>query len=121
MRQIIRNRKASNGWQGYEPEQYWAIYVERAIKNKWKRLKGFSLYHENWLAIYENAPLFSAQIDLDKATALLIQRISAVWRERPRFDRVFIETGRSIVRLSPASHDIIEVNDLWPLPIRRPI
>jgi hypothetical protein len=115
MRAKLRDNKiTSDGWSGDSPEREWALWVQRAVDRKLKKIAspGFQVFDRNWLAAYDNLPL--PYLHLEQAVASLRPLLADRWSRVPSFDIVFVERGPVIVRITKMASQHLVLNDLWP-------
>jgi hypothetical protein len=115
MRELLRQtRLTSSGWSGDEPEREFALFVRDAIDRKLSLLRKahFEKFDQNWLLVYDNAPL--PALDLESALAHLHSLLGDRLSQQPCFDTVFIEHGDKVVRVTKEGLEVLPVNNLWP-------
>ena len=102
----------SPGWSGDEPEEEWARHILEAIVKKVSKFANptFTVYPENWLAIYGNLPLFAVQIEA--AAAKLAPQLYEIWSRRPSFQRVLVQEGETIVKFDPRGYEVLRLSQL---------
>lgn len=114
MRNLLQQSHLSSPpWIGDRAEREWAIFMLSVIESKLKKLAkpGFSHFSENWLSIYDNIPM--CHIDLEKAVSFLQSALVPFWTWNPKFNAIYIEHGKVVLRLSNSDMRILELNDLW--------
>ncbi|MFZ5994094.1 MAG: hypothetical protein ACOYU4_03800 [Thermodesulfobacteriota bacterium] len=113
LRSIASEKKLTGpGWEGDEIEVEWSEVIFDTIKKKSKKLisKGFERYCENWLSIYDNVNSFA--LDIDKSSSILFKRLQGYW-SKDAFDKIYVETGELILRISKEDTTKIPLNDVW--------
>jgi hypothetical protein len=86
------------GWKSDSVEQEWASAVNERIINKTGKLnkQGFTIYPNNWLAVYTSSP--GPQLNIQRAGALLTSPASNA--NEHRFDVIFALTDSKFVVLT---------------------
>lgn len=113
LRLIASQRRLTGpGWQDDEIEVEWSEAILDVIQRKSKKLisKGFERYSENWLSIYDNVN--SLALDIDKSSSMLSIRLQGYW-SNVAFDKVYVETGDLILRISQQNITKLPLNNLW--------
>jgi hypothetical protein len=114
MRELLKQSQLSGTpWAGDAPEREWALYMESVVNAKHAKLAkaGFQQYQFNWLSIYDNIP--GVIVKLEKAVRFLAEKLEAIWQSTPMFDALYIESGRTIVRIKPEGIEFWPLQDLW--------
>lgn len=96
-REEIQARPAQP-YYGDEPEREWASHMAQAIKDKQQKLPRYENFGANWLALYDN--LHCPNVNLQMAVNLL-EALLANCRVGIAFDAIFIESGASIIKITP--------------------
>jgi hypothetical protein len=112
MRALLRrNARSVAGWVGNAPEKEWASFISGVVKNKLRKLagNGFQLFDENWLAIYDNLPL--PHVHLAEAIKLLKPLVTDIWASVPTFDKLFIERGPVIAKVTAEGSEHFVIGD----------
>lgn len=114
MRRLLGQRRlTSAGWGGEAMERDWSLFLFHSIKRKIERLSrpGYSVFSQNWLAVYDNTPTHA--VELDRALLLLQELIEPIWAGRPHFDEIYVEHGKTILRLTSNMAEKIALVDVW--------
>jgi len=93
-------------------EKDWANWMHKSICSKTEKLNspGFEVFERNQLLIYDNLP--KAWNNLNKASAILFEKLKRLWTENVlQFNRVIIETRNYYVEITPLEIELFKIEE----------
>jgi hypothetical protein len=105
------SEEPGDGWEGNSVEHEWVQAVKASIhdKNEKSKKKGFQLFEENWLLMYDNWSL--PALNQEMAARILFDSMEP--EEFGPFVRIFVECSKHIWTFSPLEFYPKEINELW--------
>jgi hypothetical protein len=96
---------------GDEPEREWASHMACQIGAKQREFAQYEKFEVNWLALYDN--LHCPGVNLHTALDLLLKALLPNGQAAMGFDAIFMESGKSIIKITPERLEWIGMSDLW--------
>lgn len=113
VRSLLRDCASGFGWEADSVEREWAQACGERAANKVQALasRGYSLYPENWLLLYDNLP--GPDLSLDTAAGLAYQELRLCFGAQPGFCRVVVLSHAHLVEFRANSMRVLAVVPPW--------
>ena len=113
--QIAQGLRSGPPWVGDMAERQWAEAISYFIEGKLQKLRSgnYSEFSECWLLVQDEwrVPLYRPE-HKRKAAELCVQRLQDV-AEGQSFERIYVCSGESLIRLSPFPSTTTPIHNLW--------
>lgn len=113
--EIAQGLRSGPPWVGDMAERQWAEAICHFIEDKLRKLRSgnYGEYAECWLLVHDEwrVPVYGPE-QVRKAAELCVQRLQDVTEGRS-FERIYVCSGGSLLRLSPSPLTVTAIHNLW--------